>query len=180
MPDITIDINQTPVTITPVEVPVTLTPVEVPVTIDTDGGAVTINNTTTQVDIDFGGPQGPQGPQGPAADFSATITAGENLSARDMIYIDASGSAMKADNASALKQATGYVTAAITSGNTGTGYFGGGMIEGFAGLTLDTPYYLGTSGAITTTKPVSGFVQQIGFPLSSSILIFHPSIALGL
>lgn len=177
MPDVTIEITHPAVTIENTDVPVTLNTGGSDVAIDTGGGAVTINNTTTQVDIDFGGPQGPQGP---AADFSATITAGENLSARDMIYIAASGSAMKADNSSALKQATGYVTAAITSGNTGTGYFGGGMIEGFTSLTLDTPYYLGTSGAITATKPVSGFVQQIGFPLSSSILIFHPSIALGL
>lgn len=181
MPDVSIEINHPAVTITTAETPVTIQTGTGGVSIETGGGNVSIEQTTTQVDIDFGGPQGPAGPPGADADFSFDITAGEALSARNLIYINSSGNAMKADADSSAKQATGYVTADVANGATGTGYFGGGIITGFTGLTPGAVYYQSaTAGAITTTKPTSGIVQQVGVALSSTTLMFKPKLALGL
>ncbi len=181
MPDVSIEINHPAVTITTAEVPVTIETGTGGVSIDTGGGSVSIEQTTTQVDIDFGGPQGPAGPPGADADFSFAITAGEALSARNTIYINSGGNAMKADADSSAKQATGWVAADVATGDAGTGYFGGGLVTGFTGLTPGAVYYQSaTAGAITTTKPTSGVLQQVGIALSSTTFMFKPQTALGL
>lgn len=46
----------------------------------------------------------------------------------------------------------------------------GPILTGFSGLTQDAPYFVSTSGGLTTTPPATGVVQQIGFALSTTSL----------
>jgi hypothetical protein len=116
-----------------------------------------------------------------------SITAGENLAATDAFYIsDGSGSktagrAYKADTGNAYSSSTagmmGFVTAAITSGSSGSGRIIGRM-TGFGGLTVGAVYYAGASGAITSTVPSLARFVGVADSISSLILAPNPVVAL--
>lgn len=110
-----------------------------------------------------------------------TLTAGEALSASDLIYINGSGQMLKADADSASKAAVGFVLASVSNGGSGTAYFGSGLITGLTGLTIGIPYYLSqTAGGITSTAPTGTNViqQQVGVPVSATTLYFEPQPAI--
>jgi hypothetical protein len=118
-------------------------------------------------------------PAGIGAD-TRTVTAGETLAAGDLIYMAAGGTVFKADANAEGKEATGFVLAGITSGGTGTAYFGGGVISGLTGLTVGARYFLSTatpgraglySGLTFTAGDI---VQQVGRSLSATELYFEP------
>jgi hypothetical protein len=94
-----------------------------------------------------------------------TLTAGEDLTAGDVVRISA-GQALKATNASkaGITSVVGVASETITSGNNikiaYTNY------DGFTGLTLGTTYYVGVDGAVTATKP--SFGMEIGTAVSTS------------
>ena len=118
-------------------------------------------------------------PTGFGAD-TLTLTAGETLAAGDLIYVDATGQAFKADADSSSKAAIGFVLAGITSGGTGTVYFGSGMVTGLTGLTAGSLYFLSsTAGGITTTAPTGAakIQQQVGRATSATVLYFEPQPA---
>jgi hypothetical protein len=120
-------------------------------------------------------------------DVDVSITAGENLAATDAFYIsDGSGSktagrAYKADTGNAYSSSTagmmGFVTAAITSGSSGSGRIIGRM-TGFGGLTVGAVYYAGASGAITSTVPSLARFVGVADSISSLILAPNPVVAL--
>lgn len=115
-------------------------------------------------------------PTGFGAD-TLTLTAGETLAAGDLIYVDSGGQAFKADADASAKAAIGFVLAGITSGATGTVYFGSGLITGLSSLTVGALYYLSsTAGGITTTAPTgtNKIQQQVGYALSATTLYFEP------
>jgi hypothetical protein len=119
-------------------------------------------------------------PTGFGAD-TRTVTAGETLAAGDLIYMDATPEAFKADANSDAKAAIGFVLAGITAAATGTAYFGSGIISGLSGLTAGAKYYLDTTaGGITTTKPSGSgdIIQQVGVALSATELYFEPQEAI--
>jgi len=120
-------------------------------------------------------------PSGVGGD-TRTVTAGETLSAGDLIYLSAAPEALKADANSDAKAAIGFVLSGITAAATGTAYFGSGMITGLSGLTAGAKYYLSaaTPGAITTTKPSGSgdIIQQIGVAVSTTELYFEPQDAI--
>lgn len=108
------------------------------------------------------------------AQFAQMLTAAENIAATNLVAINSSGQALKADAGSAAKFAVGYADAAITSGSVGQVNLICGLSGGRTGLTPGAIYYLSaTAGGITTTKPTSGIVQQVGVALNSTTLIFH-------
>lgn len=94
-----------------------------------------------------------------------TLTAGEDISAGDVVRISA-GQALKATNASraGITSVVGVASETITSGNNLKIAYAN--YDGFSGLTLGTTYYVGVDGAITSTKP--SFGMEIGTAVSTS------------
>jgi hypothetical protein len=113
---------------------------------------------------------------------SATMTAGENLAAGDLVYVAAAGTVFKADANTAGKEAVGFVTSAISSAASGTVYFGTGIVSGLTSLTPGSKYFLSASvtGGITTTPPsgASDLVQLVGWAKSATELFFQPQAPL--
>lgn len=119
-------------------------------------------------------------PTGFGSDTS-TLTAGEALSAGNVVYLNGSGSVLKADANAQAKEAIGFVLASIANAATGTVYFGSGFITGLSSLTPGARYFLSdTAGAITTTPPTGSgkIVQQVGFARSATVLYFEPQPAI--
>jgi hypothetical protein len=110
-----------------------------------------------------------------------TGNAGENLSAGDYVYINASGNVLKADAsaANASKAAVGFVLTAVSNGNPATVYLEGNNDQ-HTGLTPGAAYFLSatTPGAPTTTAPTTAghVVQYIGRATSSTTIAFDPDI----
>jgi hypothetical protein len=52
---------------------------------------------------------------------------------------------------------------------------GGGLIPYIAGITAGYYYWLGTSGNLTIVQPTTGYIQCLGFGLSSTDFYFIPS-----
>lgn len=110
-------------------------------------------------------------PVGIGAD-SVTATAGEALSAGDMVYFNGTGQVLKADATSITKAARGYVISAVSNGASATVYFDDSN-TGLSGLTAGSTYYLSaTPGASTTTAPTTSghIVQEVGFATSATNL----------
>lgn len=109
-----------------------------------------------------------------------TLTAGETLSAGNLVYVNASGSVLKADASAASKEAVGFVLSAITNAASGTVYFGSGIITGLSGLTAGSAYFLSdsTPGSVTTTPPTgtNKIVQRVGRAISTTVLYFEPQV----
>jgi hypothetical protein len=95
-----------------------------------------------------------------------TITAGENLSAGDVVRISG-GDAFKADNTTStgITDVVGINVQTVTSGNTAEIAYR--FYDAFASLTVGTTYYLGVSGGITSTRPVE-YQVQLGVAVSTT------------
>ena len=92
-----------------------------------------------------------------ASDLAIPITAGEALSVRDAVYIDAvDGKAYKCDADDLTKIGfAGFVLVAAAA-NAATSILPDGILGGFSGLTVGSYYYISTTaGAITATKPAN-------------------------
>jgi microcystin-dependent protein len=101
----------------------------------------------------------------PSDQFS-TITAGENLTAGNILRISG-GQAYKADNSTSagITAVVGVCNTTVSSG--GTVKIDYGFYNSFSSLTAGTIYYIGTSGAITATKP-SLYPVEIGRAVSAT------------
>lgn len=106
----------------------------------------------------------------PSDQFS-TITAGENLTAGDVVRISG-GQAYKASNATSagVTSVVGVCNTTVSSG--GTVKIDYGFYNSFSSLTAGTLYYIGTSGAITSTKP-SLYPVEIGRAVSATRINFN-------
>lgn len=107
---------------------------------------------------------------------TATITASENLAAGAIVNLwnnTGTTNARNADNTVAGKEAWGFVLAAVTSGQNALVYFGG-EITGLSGLTPASTYFLGTTGAATSTSPstTGNISQSVGIAESATELAF--------
>lgn len=108
-------------------------------------------------------------------------TAGEALLAGNVVYLsDGSGSKtagqwFKADNTNTYSSTTnpvGMVTAPIASGATGTVRMAG-TVSGLSSLSVGVSYYIGTSGAITSTQPAANS-RRLGAADTTSTLVLQP------
>ena len=115
-------------------------------------------------------------PTGIGAD-SKSFTTGEALSAGDLVYINASGEALKADANDVAKAAVGFVLSSASGGASATVYFEG-SITGLSGLTRGSKYFLSASaaGSVSTTVPsgAGDIVQYIGVATSTTEMTFEP------
>lgn len=106
-----------------------------------------------------------------------TVNAGENLSAKDVAYLDVGGTLFKADasaEATAGPVLIGWVSGAASSGNPCTLIYDGEVAD--TGLSVG-PYYVSTTaGAKTTTAPstTGEIVRILGYAISSSGFIVSP------
>lgn len=122
-------------------------------------------------------------PNGIGAD-TRTVTAAEALSGGDVIYLNGSGAALKADANAVAKIAIGFVLAGIASAGTGTAYFGSGVITGLSGLTPGALYFLSntTPGGValysSLTLTSGDVAQPLGHALSATELYFEPQPAI--
>ena len=152
------------------------------------------------------GPPGPQGPTGPTGDTAAgaagttgatgpqgntgatgggavtdiTVVAGENISARDCVYINLTGGertpgrAYKTDATYTFRSATafviGFATTAVNAGNNAAIRIAG-ILGAFTGLTIGSAYYCSeTAGEIVTTEPTNDVLVAIALS-TTEILI---------
>lgn len=93
---------------------------------------------------------------------SVTLTKGQAVSL-------SAGALILADSATS-KPAIGVAAAGAAIGNKARIIFFSGLITDLTGLTADTSVYLGNAGALLFAKPVSGFIQGIGYALSATEL----------
>lgn len=109
---------------------------------------------------------------------SETYTAGEAISAGDLIYVSASGTVMKADANAVAKAAVGFAPSSISNGASGTVIFADGKIT-TSGLTLGVLYFLSNTatGAFATfgslTYGAADIQQCVGIAESTTVLRFH-------
>jgi hypothetical protein len=78
-----------------------------------------------------------------------------------------------ADNTDAAKMAVGISTGPVTAGTDVVLKTGGAITVTGAGWTDNLPVYASTGGALTQTKPTSGFVQEVGRASGADILIVN-------
>jgi hypothetical protein len=118
------------------------------------------------------------------ADEDYTMTAGEDISAGDLVCVidDSGAKVVKADATNGTaRRAMGYAKEAITNGNTGTCRLGNGVNTNVSGLTIGARQYLSkTAGAIT--EDVSAFsggdiIQPVGYAKSATELIYIDNTA---
>lgn len=108
-----------------------------------------------------------------------TYTAGEALSAGNLVYINSSGNMMKADANTSTKRAMGFVLDAISNGATGTFYRNAGKVTGLTGLTAGALYFLsntstGGIGTYASLTYTTGDIQQfVGIAESTTVLAFE-------
>lgn len=118
-----------------------------------------------------------------AANQDVTGTAGEALSAGNVVYLsDGSGSLnagqwYKADADQTYSSVTpilGMVPDAIASGSSGT-IRTGGTVTGLSGLTVGTTYYVSaTAGALTATAPSNSRIVGVAVGTDTIITIPNP------
>lgn len=116
-------------------------------------------------------------PAGLGADSIAT-TAGEALTAGNLVYLDGTGVAMKADANAVGKRAIGFVLASVALNAAVTVYFEG-SVTGLTGLTPGADYFLSAAatGAIVLAAGIptvaGSIVQHIGFALNATTVSFE-------
>ena len=114
-------------------------------------------------------------PVGIGAD-TQSVTASEDLAAGDFVnvYNSSGAKCRKADASTAGKEASGFVLAGVTSGNSATIYFEGTNTQ-VTGMTPGTVFLSTTPGIATSTAPsASGnVVQRIGFATSATTINFQ-------
>ena len=106
-----------------------------------------------------------------------TYTAGEAISAGDLVYVSASGTVMKADANAVAKAAVGFAPSAISNGASGVITFNDGKIT-TTGLTAGVKYFLSntTTGGFAAHASLtygSADIQQcVGIAESTTVLRF--------
>jgi len=112
---------------------------------------------------------------------SISITAGEALVARNLVYLDTDGKYRKADYLIQSRIANEILivdSATIANNATGTATLRG-IVTGFTGLTVGSNYYVGENGAIVSEAnlpDIDGMFQKyIGEAISATTLNFNPS-----
>jgi hypothetical protein len=116
----------------------------------------------------------------------AMVQASEAITAGNLCNVWTSGGAVRVRKANATditKPANAFATAAAASGANASLLFLGQIIYGLSSLTPGAVYFLDTTGGALTTTAPSGSgngVQEVGFALSATTLLFHPKSMIGL
>lgn len=98
----------------------------------------------------------------------ASLTASVSITAGKAVNIY-NGQLRLAD-ASLSIPALGISLVAASSGAKLRFMIGSGFVRDLSGLTANSSVYLGNAGALVFTKPASGFIQGLGYALSTTEL----------
>jgi hypothetical protein len=95
--------------------------------------------------------------------LSLPVTMGANTLSQKFVFIETDGKAYVANNQTVAHafRVVGVTETSVTS-CTKTRIVNQGLSIGWTGLTPGQPYWLGTAGGITLTKPTTGFAQLVG------------------
>lgn len=110
------------------------------------------------------------------------ITAGEDIAARDLIYIGADGLAYRADVTAIDREVIAVANAEILTGDTGEASLPGAIIPGFSALTAGTRFFVSdTPGALSEVVQPAGavFIQQVCHAVSETSVLFRPGFPIG-
>jgi hypothetical protein len=128
-------------------------------------GSLPVVLSTTPADGIYSGPQ-------------FTGTAGENLVKGDVVYLKASDfKYYKADCSSITKlPAVAIATGTININNAGVFVKSGGYLGNSGWSWAASPIFVSTSGALTTTAPVTSgyYIQIFGYPTSATSIAVEP------
>jgi hypothetical protein len=140
---------------------------------DSNPGYMVYDSTNKNLYIWDGAAWDNQSTVSSAQSLDLSFTAGEALSAGDAVYIDSAGQAFKADNDSgASSEAIGFALSSVSLGASVLVRVGG-KAGGLSGLTVGARYYVGESGAVTSTVPsASGeYIVQMGYAVSATEIV---------
>lgn len=101
-----------------------------------------------------------------------SMTSGEGISAGDFVRVF-NNTLMKVDNntAAGVKNFLGCALETVLVGVSCKVAIN--QVVGLTGLSAGSPYYIGTSGGLTATKPFTGFAEPVAFASSTTSLIFQ-------
>jgi hypothetical protein len=142
-------------------------------TFDANPGYMVYDSTNKNLYIWDGTAWDNQSTVSSAQSLDLTFTAGEALTAGDAVYISSAGLAFKADNDSGgASEAIGFALTSVASAAS-VQVRVGGKVSGLTGLTAGARYYIGESGAITSTVPsASGeYIVQMGYAVSATEVV---------
>lgn len=141
--------------------------------LDASGGWMVYDSTNKNLYIWDGTAWDNQSSVSSANSLDLTFVAGENLAAGDAVYIDASGQAFKADNDSGgASEAIGFARSTVLAAAS-VDVRVAGKAGGLAGLTVGARYYIGESGAVTSTVPAASgeYIVQMGYAVSATEIV---------
>ena len=116
---------------------------------------------------------------GSGTSLTDTITAGENLAAKDLVYLKSDGKYWKADYTTIATCTTELrlVTATILANATGES-LSQGILAGFTGLTAGAEYFVGANSAVCLYAAIPDtegiIVRKVGTAKSTTELEFNP------
>jgi len=102
---------------------------------------------------------------------SVTVTGLSGGTDQKVVRISGTNTATDADNGDTATQLNSVL---IKAGGI---YYASGVVSGFTSLSPGSPYYLGTSGAITSTAPTPSTAKRVlflGFALNTTDILFRP------
>jgi hypothetical protein len=103
---------------------------------------------------------------------TALLTCDSGVAVRDVVYLDGSGVAQKADASSiSTAPAVGLVLDKPTS--TSCNVMAYGLMTGFSGLTIGQLYMSETAGSVTSTAPAGAgrVFQPVGRAVSATVVL---------
>ena len=141
-----------------------------------DKSSVGLGNVTDDAQVKYSAPEIGANLNLSTYALTITATAGENLVAGNLVYLKNDGKYWKASNTSTTTATTKLLIANGTINADATGSFTAYGPFTTTGLTAGSNYFVGASGAITTTAPTTEdyVVRPIGTALSTTILEFNP------
>ncbi|MDD4995785.1 MAG: hypothetical protein PHW53_04980 [Patescibacteria group bacterium] len=147
--------------------------------LDESGGLILIDTPSLEfAELGVQGPPGIQGIPGPSGGVALQLTAGVALGGNRLI----TGAAQYADSSDAATAGRAIgITAGAASAGALVDVVVAGELDGFGGLTINSPVYASVNGTFTQTEPVTGYSQQVGIAVSASKLMVRlfPPIILG-
>lgn len=160
---------------------VQISPAQTDIIIGENGGAIGSNMMGGQVALFINNICSPC--TGGATAQTLTVTAGEDIAARNLIYIAADGLAYRADVTAIEREVIAVSDAEILTGDTGAASLPGAIITGFSALTPGTRFFVsGTPGALSEVVQPAGavFIQQVGHAVSETSVLFRPGFQIAI
>ncbi|MCZ7404485.1 MAG: hypothetical protein O8C67_06090 [Candidatus Methanoperedens sp.] len=135
---------------------------------------VEVVNEVVSIVEEAAGPIGPQGSPGEPGEFTLSdYVAGEALGGQRVVILHSDAKLYYADKniPADFNRVLGITTDAVVSGDIPTVRCAGKMTEPTWSWDLDKFLYLSTNGLLTQTPPSSGFLLQMGYPLSTTSIM---------